>query len=191
MVSDKIPVQIMWIASADEGGDVEVMMDLENFERSDTSVLASIKELKEKYLVTVDAAKRNDAEATSSGGTRVSASKRWRTCSILTKFVDDPANKYSVTNYTQSLSRDLGLPRRSIKTFLDFGRCFTKDEMFDQIPYSIYREFVFRINLLKAVGSFESEKNRLLEMRNSHNIPSPSEYRKQLTEIVEVGTRLS
>ena len=188
-MNGRIPVQIMWIADGGGGGDVEVMMDLESFERSDTSILTSIKELKERYLATVGAAKKSYAEDAPGGEGRVSARKRWKTCNALTRLVDDASNQYSITNYTQALSRDLGLPERSVKTLLDFGRCFTEDEMFDQIPYSVYREFVFRINLLRSVGAFESEKKKLLAMRDSRSIPSSSKYRKHLTEVVEAGTR--
>ena len=186
-MNDRIPVQIMWIADEEGGGDVEVMMDLDNFERSGTSVLASIKKLKKRYLATVSAAKKSYQEDVPGGEARVSASRRWRTCNILTRFVDDAANKYCITNYTQALARDLGLPERSVKTLLDFGRCFTEDEMFDRIPYSVYREFVFRINLLRSVGAFESEKKKLLALRDSHEMPSSSKYRKHLTEVVDTS----
>lgn len=189
MVSGRIPVQIMWIADAEGGGDVEIMMDLESFERSDTSILASIKKLRGRYLATVGAAKKSYAEDAPSGDARVSARKRWKTCNTLTRFVDDASSQYTITNYTQALSRDLGLPERSVKTLLDFGRCFTEDEMFDQIPYSVYREFVFRINLLRSAGAFELEKKKLLAMRYSHSMPSSSKYRRHLTEVVEAGMK--
>jgi len=171
----RIPVRIDPVAEADGSSSIEVFMDLVDFETYGTSVRNDIGEFRKDYLDIVKKARVADSR-----GRGVSTRQRWRVCRMLADFNRKMANKFEITNYKQAYSRDFGLPMRSIRTYLDFGRYFEDDEVVDGIPYSIYAELCFRIRGLVDSGKFESEKKRLLQMYREGNMPRRDDYRVQL-----------
>ena len=179
MTKNKTRVRIDWIADEGNNGDIEVMMDLEDFESSNTSIRKDIKYFKEQYLGAIKAAKEADPLNTA-GKRGISTSDRWKACRTLANFNSIATNKFEITNYKEAYSRDFGLPMRSIRTYLDFGGNFSEDEIIDDIPYSIYAEIVFRINSLRSKGIFDDEKKWLIQAAKSGKLPTRNEYRERL-----------
>ena len=181
MTTNKIRVRIDWIVDERNQGDIEIVMDLDDFESSGTSIRKNITEFKKRYLSTIKVAKK--ADLANSHKRSVSTKNRWKTCRVLSDFNESMTNKFEITNYKEAYSRDFGLPMRSIRTYLDFGKHFSEKDILDEIPYSIYAELVFRINGLKSNGVFDAEKKRLIEMSENGCLPRRDQYRAHLKSL--------
>ena len=179
----KIPIRIDWIGDGEGIGDAEITMDLGYFESSGTSIRSDIRRFKQDYLEAIRQAR--EADASGDGKRPLSARRRWRACRILSDFNQKASNKFVVTNYKEAYARDFGIPPRSIRTYLDFGRSFEENEVVDQIPYSIYAELVFKMRGLRARGLFDLEKAQLIKMGMNGNPPMRDEYRKRLKGLID------
>lgn len=173
----KIPVRIDTVTDSGGGSSIEVFMELGDFESTGPSIRSDIRRFKEDYLEMVkDAARIGAARG-------VPTRERWRLCKMLSDFNLRAENKFEITNSRRAYARDFGLPARSIRTYLDFGRYFSDGDVVDGIPYSTYAELCFKAMHLKSVGKLESEKKRLLDMHRNGMLPSRDEYREQLKRI--------
>lgn len=181
VMSEKIPIRIEWIAGMDGGGDIEIIMKLDSFESSGTSIRKDIRQFKADYLQVIKTVK--DLDVPLSGKRSLSTRRRWEACKILADFNHAAGNKFDIVNYKEAYARDFGIPLRSIRAYLDFGENFLDQDISDKIPYSIYAELVFRTHGLREAGLFDVEKKRLVEMGKAGKIPSRDEYRRQLKEI--------
>ena len=181
MKTEKIPIRIDWIEDENGTSDIEIIMDLADFESSGTSIRSNITEFKKKYLSVIQKAREIDKK-NSNNQRKVSTKQRWSACKILSDFNSKITNKFEITNYKVAYARDFGIPVRSIRVYLDFGENFTDAEIVDEIPYSIYAELVFRINGLKAKGLFESEKKKLIQMAKDGRLYNRNEYRNYLRQ---------
>ena len=184
----RIPVTVAWIADEKGGGGIEIVMSLDSFESSGTSIRSDIREFKRMYRSAVEKAKEADAKSSAPGQRKVSTKQRWIACKVLADFNRSTANKFEVINRNEAYSRDFGLPSRSTRSYLDFGNYFAEAEVLDQIPYSLYAELAFKVRELKSRNIFDSEKRRLVEMGRAGNLPSRDEYRKHLRELTGSAT---
>ena len=168
----------------DDGAeDIGLIMSMSDFESSGPSLRSDLQEFKELYLSTIKRAKEVDNDS-AAGRRKVSSRKRWESCRILSELNRNASNKFEISNYKQAYSRDFGVPMRSVRTYLDFGRHFERDEVTDRVPYSVYAELVFRVNGLRARGLFDSEKKRLNEMGAAGSLPNRDAYRRQLDDLL-------
>lgn len=184
----KIPIRIDWINDENDTGGIEVIMDLGDFELSGSSIRSNISEFKKMYLSTVEQARKIDNKA-ASGRRNVPTKERWKACKILANFNDKIAHKFEVINYKEAYARDFGLPLRSIRAYLDFGKNFSDSEVLDKIPYSMYAEIVFRINGLKSKNIFEREKKNLIKMGKEGMLPNRDRYRSYLKSLINSSAR--
>ena len=173
-MKDKIPVRIDLVGDSD-GADIEIFMDLESFEGSGTTIRKDIRKFKQNYIDTIEMAKKLDVTKRD-----ISTMRRWKVCKILADFNSTAANKFKIINFKQAYARDFGLPIRSIRTYLDFGRHFSEDDVKDDISYSVYAELCFKINHLISINKFDSAKKYLLDMHQKGTTPTRDEYRKYL-----------
>ncbi len=183
---DKIPIQLVKIQ--DEAGErnIEIMMDLGDFETSGATIRSMINEFKKKYLKAINEARKIDALSKAKKSKRkVSIKSRWKACKIIADFNRDANNKFTITNYKEAYSRDFGIPMRSIRTYIDFGNIFTEHEILDNIPYSIYAELVFKANELDRKRLLDSEKEYLLSSAKKGTLPNRDEYRDHLNSVVK------
>jgi len=178
----RIPVKIDWFVDETGKGGIEITMNLDDFESSGTSIRKNIGKFKENYLATIEKARKFEKLQKSKGKT-VSTKQRWKACNILAKFNQDFENEFKIINFNDAYSRDFNLPKRSIRTYLDFGSDFTQEEISDKIPYSTYAELTFVANQLKKRKIFEKEKKQLLQWSKENKIPNRNEYRKYLRKI--------
>lgn len=181
MTTSKIPIKLVEVGDDSDNKNIEIMMELGDFESSGTSIRTTIVKFKEEYLRAIkDIKKAGGFETSQKSRKKVSTKDRWKACKILADFNRDAANRFLITNYKEAYSRDFGIPMRSIRTYLDFGSVFSEDEILEDIPYSLYAEFVFRANEMRRKGIVDSEKEWLLGMLKSGNLPNRDEYRKHL-----------
>ena len=178
----KIPVKIDVVGDAGGGkkDSVEVFMELDELGATGASVRTDIEEFRTAYLKAVESARRADSQARVAG--RVSTRRRWAACKILADFNRAVSNKFEIVNYKEAYARDFGVPLRSVRAYLDFGACFSDDEVLDEIPFSLYAELVFRVNELKRAGRLDAEKARLVEMGRSGSLPARDAYRRSLKD---------
>lgn len=176
-LAGKIPVRMERIA----GGSVEVFMELDAFAETGASVRADIREFKLAYLGIIKSAKRADALA--HAGRKVGTKQRWAACQMLADFDRDVSNKFKIMNYKEACARDLGIPLRTARVYLDFGSCFSDAEVIDEVPFTLYAELVFRSNALRRAGRLEAEKSRLVKMGRSGRLPARDAYRLSLRDI--------
>ena len=182
----KIQVKIDWIVDETGKGGIELIMNLDDFESSGSSIRESMRNFKKKYLDAVEQTKKIEKSLNSkskSKGTEVSTKQRWKACKFLADFNNKFENEFEIKNYKEAYSRDFNLPMRSIRTYLDFGTYFTEEEILDKIPYSTYAEFTFVIRALKRKKLLNAEKKRLLQLGKDGKLPKRDEYRKHLQNI--------
>ena len=180
----KIPISIDYIRSDGQGG-IEITMDLAHFESSGASIRADIKKFKKDYLEAIANARNADSDKVKTR--RVTTRQRWTACKILADFNEAKSNKFLISNYKKAYSRDFGIPVRSIREYLDFGKNFTEAEITDKIPFSLYAELIFRMNGLKAHGLFEVEKASLVQVARIGSVPNRDAYRERLKGLTTNG----
>jgi len=185
----KIPVNIEWIRDETGQGGIEIIMNLDDFELSGTSIRETIRNFKKKYLEAISDAKKMDRRIKGKRGRAkkkaIPTIQRWRACKILADFNKRFENEFDIRNYKKAYSRDFKLPMRSIRTYLDFGTYFEEKEILNEIPYSTYAELTFVINELIRKKLLEAEKKRLIENTKKGKSPNRDEYRAHLRELLK------
>ncbi|EPA06179.1 hypothetical protein [Candidatus Nitrosarchaeum limnium] len=178
----KIPVKIDWIVDETGKGGIEVIMNLEDFESSGTSIRESIRDFKKKYTDAINQAKTVEKSAKTKLK-KISSKQRWKAGKILADFNKKIENEFEIKNYKEAYSRDFSLPIRSIRAYVDFATIFNEEEVVDEIPYSTYAELSSVANELKRRNILEIEKQRLLRWAKEGNLPNRDEYREHLRKI--------
>lgn len=171
----KIPIKIDWISDEVGSGGIEIIMNLEDFESSGTSIRKNIRDFKKKYLDVIEQTKQIEKNVKNKSKKKeISIKQRWKACKCLADFNNKFENQFEIKNYKEAYSRDFNIPMRSIRTFLDFGTNFKENEIIDEIPYSTYAELVFVINALKREKLFNSEKKKLIRLVKDKKLPKTS-----------------
>lgn len=182
----KIPVKIDWIVDETGKGGIEIIMNLDDFESSGTSIRKTIQEFKKKYMSAIGEAKKAEKSARAKNKSKeISTTQRWKACKILADFNRSVENEFEIKNYKEAYSRDFNVPVRSIRAYIDFANIFSKNEVLDKIPYSTYIELVSVANGLKKKDMLDAEKKQLLKWAKNDSIPNRDHYRKHLRSVLD------
>ena len=134
-------------------GEVEVSMDVNEFEASDISIDDDVRALKDSYNEMIRTVKPMLSK-------KPSTTKRWRACRKMSEFVDN-YTKFDVTNFTTACARDME-SGANFRLLILFGREFSENEVYDSIPYTAYRTLILKKNKLARCGIYETEKAQLV-----------------------------
>lgn len=147
---NRIPVKLVRI-----GDDIEVSMDIDDFESSDLGVTDDIQELKNSYNNMMRVVK-----PVLDG--KPSTTERWRACRMMADLADG-CGRFVITNFTSACSRDMK-SGANIPLLIRFGREFSEGDIHDSIPFTQYRRLVLKKSEFIRQGIYEFEKTKLVDM---------------------------
>ena len=178
----KIPIKIIETTAPNGKKAKDIMLDVYDYYEISGNVSEKIHDFKQNYFAIVKKA----INIMPKNKSKRKPSHFWEIGKSLVDFSKSTENEFEITNFTQAVIRDFGLYNRGVvgDTLL-FGNNFRREEVSDLVSMSHYREIIQKVNLLRDLGVFEKEKNRLLMLVKNNNLPTHKEYRNQLNKLTE------
>ena len=183
----KIPVKIIQVNTGSEMKNVIIFNSTDYFKLKSDST-KKIKDFEVVYLKIIKKAEKLFfGKDTKKKGKRrdVSSTTYWELGNLFRKFNQKTANKFVITNYSESLERDFGLSYRYVQELIIFSNLFKKSEIFDSISMSVYRALVWKKLQLEELGLLEEEKVKLVKLGKIGGKISREKYKTELTDVIK------
>ncbi len=179
----KIPVKIVWIKDINGQEHPSAMIAMEEIMGSvSLRDYSSVRLFNQEYKKLVDECreiirkKKIKNKLPPSGYLKVGAA--------LSAFVEKNESNFKFTNYRVAFQKDLDITDSYVGVIMDFPKFFDETEVDDSIPMSYYFELILKSRSLIKIKKFESEKRRLIDMREKGELPDHKTYRKMLKDII-------